>query len=247
MNATSPASLDSATLALRLAELAGDEREVQVEFLRHLAEYAERRAYLDAGFGSLWDYVTEGLHYAEGAAFRRIRAMRVLRRFPSLAAPLRDGRLGLTTVGMLEPIITDDNVEELVAQAAFKSKSEVEQLVVSRQQRPAPKDGIRKLPARAEELVPARSVLTQPEPDAEVPASAPPAPQPVREARRSTIEPVAEDTFSARITFTKEMKADLETLRSLLSHKIPNGELAAVVHEALRCAIEKHGKRKGAI
>ncbi|HEX7623228.1 MAG TPA: HNH endonuclease, partial [Anaeromyxobacteraceae bacterium] len=32
----------------------------------------------------------------------------------------------------------------------------------------------------------------------------------------------------------------------LLSHKIPNGDLTAVVREAVQCALEKHRKRKGA-
>ena len=38
-----------------------------------------------------------------------------------------------------------------------------------------------------------------------------------------------------------------ETLAALLSHKIRKGDLAAVLHEAIRCGIEKHGKRKGAV
>jgi hypothetical protein len=33
----------------------------------------------------------------------------------------------------------------------------------------------------------------------------------------------------------------------LLSHKVPRGDLASVLHEAIRCGIEKHGKRKGAV
>jgi len=40
---------------------------------------------------------------------------------------------------------------------------------------------------------------------------------------------------------------DLETLSTLLSHKVRRGDLAAVLHEAIRCGIEKHGKRKGAV
>jgi hypothetical protein len=51
-----PSSLDSTALARRLAELVGDERNLQVHFLLHLDEFDRRRAYLDAGFGSLWDY-----------------------------------------------------------------------------------------------------------------------------------------------------------------------------------------------
>ncbi len=131
MHATTPASLDSAALSRRLSELAGHEREVQVEFLLHLTEYDLRRAWLEAGFGSLWDFLTGALHYREGAAHRRIRAMRVLRRLPHLADAFRDGRLCLTTAALLEPVLTEENAADLVTRAAFKSKADVEQLVVS--------------------------------------------------------------------------------------------------------------------
>jgi len=97
--ATQPlSSLDARTLARRLGELAGDERRVQVEFLRHLDEFDRRRAWVDLGYGSLWTYCLEALHLREGSAGRRIGAMKVLRRFPGLAEPLRDGRLCLSTL-----------------------------------------------------------------------------------------------------------------------------------------------------
>ncbi len=35
-------------------------------------------------------------------------------------------------------------------------------------------------------------------------------------------------------------------MKALLSHKVPDGDLAAVLREAIRCGLEKHGKRKGA-
>jgi hypothetical protein len=58
---------------------------------------------------------------------------------------------------------------------------------------------------------------------------------------------VSETEWSLRVTIDGACKADLETLRSLLSHKIPDGDLAAVLHEAIRCAVEKHGKRRGTV
>jgi hypothetical protein len=61
------------------------------------------------------------------------------------------------------------------------------------------------------------------------------------------VQPVAEDRWSVRVTLDAEMKAELDTLKALLSHKIPSGELGAVLREAIRCGIEKHGKRKGAV
>jgi hypothetical protein len=71
MTSLAPSSLDSAALAGRLRDLAGDERNVQVDFLLHLDEFDRRSAFLDAGFGSLWDYCLRALHLREGASFRR--------------------------------------------------------------------------------------------------------------------------------------------------------------------------------
>ncbi len=50
-----------------------------------------------------------------------------------------------------------------------------------------------------------------------------------------------------RVTIDGAFKEELETLACLLSHKVPDGNLAAVLREAVRCAIEKHGKRRGAV
>ena len=275
MIASLPSSLDSADLARRLAdlarrlaELAGDERAVQVEFLLHLDEFDRRRAYLDAGYHSLWDYCLRALHLREGAAGRRIGAMRVLRRFPALAPALRDGRICLSTAPLLGQVLTEENVVELVARAAYRTKAEVEELVVSMKPRPTPAEGVRKLPA------PAASPSTRPEalgPEAcrdesgpmlalplaalasapATPTPAPPVASPVetRAARASASEvrPVAKERWSVRITLDAAAKADLDALRALLSHKIPDGDLGAVVRDAIRCALERYGKRRGAI
>jgi hypothetical protein len=208
--------------------------------------------------------------------------MKVLRRLPRLEAPLRDGRLCLSTVALLGPILTEDNLEQLVERAAFKTKAEVEHLVASVQPRSAPRDGIRKLAAGGEQaaaltqtaattadrqvLTPAPAPtpskppttgdpvdagraaweLSTPEPKlaSQLDSEAPPD---LRRERRPELRPVSEDHFSLRVTLDAAARADLEALRNLLSHKIPDGDLAAVVREAIRCALEKHGKRKGAV
>ncbi|WP_242341106.1 HNH endonuclease, partial [Anaeromyxobacter sp. SG66] len=82
------------------------------------------------------------------------------------------------------------------------------------------------------------------------PAAGPlPAPPPTvaQPKRRAETLAVSESHWSLRVTLDRACKEDLETLRSLLSHKVPDGDLAAVLHEAIRCAIQKHGKRKGAV
>ena len=249
MHASAPSSLDSAALSRRLGELAGHERAVQVEFLLHLAEFDTRRAWAEEGYGSLWDYLLRVLHLREGAAFRRIAAMRVLRRLPALAEALRDGRLCLSTVTVLGPLLTEENVGELVTRAAFLTKADVERLVVTLQPRTAPKDGLRLLPSKKAQPPETRMPVDDPATPAVSVATAPPAPAALKLAHppsRATLEPVTADTYSLRVTVDAALEKEIEELKALLSHKIPNGDLTAVVREAVQCALEKHRKRKGA-
>jgi 5-methylcytosine-specific restriction endonuclease McrA len=260
--------LDTAALASRLRDLAGNEREIQADFLLFLAEFDSRRAYLDLGYGSLWDYLLRALHLREGAAARRIAAMKVLRRFPRLEPAMRDGRLCMSTVAALGPVLTEENVGELAARAAWKTKADVDHLIASVQPRAAPREGLRKLPdpGRYTDEPTLRPAIAPTDPDMTPPAPAPaepanaeatqtdeisspraePAPARPRTAR-AEISPVSKREWSLRVTLDHETKEELERLRVLLGHKIPNGDLAAVLREAIRCATEKHGKRKGAV
>ncbi|HUL58964.1 MAG TPA: HNH endonuclease [Anaeromyxobacteraceae bacterium] len=209
MHGIAPCSLDAASLARRLRDLAGDERQVQVDFLLHMDEFDRRQAYLPLGFGSLWDYLLRELHLREGAAGRRIAAMRALRRFPRLELPLRDRRLCLSTAPLLAQVLTEENLDDLVARAAFKTKAEVEHLVASIQPRTAPRDGLRRLPEpRAASVAqPLAGFLEPPF------LSAPETGAPGAEDCQATAAPTP----------------------------------AAGVTASVRCGIERHGKRRGAV
>jgi hypothetical protein len=195
--------------------------------------------------------------------------MHLLRRFPQVGAPLGDGRLCLSTLGLLGPLLTEKNVDEVIARAAWLTKRQTEELVVSIQPRTAPRDGIRKLPVSVARATPG----PDPEQESGIQSSPLPAPRglgvrggtgsdpadPVppplaltlepapRPQSRPTLEPISAGQWSLRVTLDGPLKADMQTLQNLLSHKIPTGSLTEVVREAVRCAIEKHGKRRGAV
>jgi len=155
-----PSSLDTRTLAACLRASAGEERDRQVDFLLYLVPFDSREAWREAGYGSLWAFCLGELHLREGAAGRRIGAMRVLRDFPGLEAPLRDGRLSLTTAVTLRPLLTRENLEEMVTRAANKTDEETRELVASLMPRPVPRGGIRRLPEPAPRLTdPAKEPL----------------------------------------------------------------------------------------
>ena len=182
--------------------------------------------------------------------------MKVLRRFPRLAGPLGDGRLCLTTLALLGQVLTEENAEELVARAAFKTAAEVDHLVASLRPRPVPREGLRQLPsAEPAETAGEASSADAPSLEAPRPTVSSPVPEPVAPAlalaasrpRTAEMRAVSEGQWSLRVTVDRSLKDDLETLAALLSHKVRKGDLAAVLHEAIRCGIEKHGKRKGAV
>ena len=272
---TAPSSLAPDVLRRRLRDLAGDERNAQVEFLLHLSEFDSRKGFLDAGYDSLWRYCLQELHLREGPAARRIAAMRVLRQHSGLEAPLRDGRLCLSTVTLISPLLGDMSLAEVIARAAYRTKDEVEHLVASLRPRVAPRVGVRQLapmrrlggqPVAQPEPHPHPNPQEQPhtpvlapvamsafvpsasstEPPAAVSngssSQAPSAAAPTR----PQLSPVSAEQWSLRVTMDASMKADLETLKSLLSHT-SGGDLTEVLREALRCAVEKHGKRRGAV
>jgi 5-methylcytosine-specific restriction endonuclease McrA len=65
--------------------------------------------------------------------------------------------------------------------------------------------------------------------------------------RPSSLEPLSADRWSLRVTIDGALKEDLDTFRALASHKLPGTDLPSLLREAVRCGIEKHGKRKGAV
>jgi len=79
-----------------------DERKLLTEVLWHLREVEQRRLYSARGFSSLFEYAVKDLAYSEGAAFRRINAMRLLKDLPEVEQSLKEGRVTLTTLSSVQ-------------------------------------------------------------------------------------------------------------------------------------------------
>jgi hypothetical protein len=137
---------DSALLA-QVKTLAGHERQATGQFITSLAELDARRLYLGEGCSSLFTYCSQVLRLSEHAAYGRIEAARIARRFPIVLELLTDGSLNLTTVGLLAPHLTPKNHASLFERARHKSKREVEIIVASLRPRPDVPSSVRKLPA----------------------------------------------------------------------------------------------------
>jgi len=123
------AALSDQDLLGRTEQLARGHARLTAVLVAHLAELDARRLYLAEGFPSLYAYCIHALRLSEYAAYNRIEAARVARRFPVVLRLLASGDLLLSAVGVLARHLTSENCESLIETAAGKSKREVERLV----------------------------------------------------------------------------------------------------------------------
>jgi hypothetical protein len=128
-------TLSNQDLLLHTDRLAARERELTLEVIDHLREVLRRRAFVEAGYSSLWDYVTQGLKYSDGAAKRRIDALHALREHPELASAVSAGALNLSTVSRVQSFVRHRKLAkperlELFQTMCGKSAREVERELV---------------------------------------------------------------------------------------------------------------------
>ena len=97
------------------------ERDLHVRVLHHLEEIDSRKLYLEQGFSSLFDYAVKELGYSEGAAYRRIKAMRLCREVPETEGRLKSGRLSLSSACQLQAFFEKQN-KKAKAEKALEQK-----------------------------------------------------------------------------------------------------------------------------
>ncbi len=94
-------SLTNLELLSKTRILAAYERRLGVELLHHIREIDARKLYAD-GHASLHEFLVQELKYSDGAAHRRIQAMRLVRDLPEAEDKLRSGAITLTTASQLQ-------------------------------------------------------------------------------------------------------------------------------------------------
>ena len=87
---------------LKQKTLVQKERKLNVEILQHLQEIESRKLYLERGFSSLFDYTVKELGYGEGAAYRRIKTMKLCQDIPETKTQIESGQLTLSTASQLQ-------------------------------------------------------------------------------------------------------------------------------------------------
>src|SRR5512134_959451 len=137
MSLVSASTLSDEHLLEQLRASVSDERRAIVSLLLLLGELDRRQGFHAHGCDSLFTFCRRVLGLCEGASVRRIEGARLLARYPQVEAMLLDGRLCLSTLCALKPVLTDDNSENVFARAAGRSKTGVLELVAELSPRPA--------------------------------------------------------------------------------------------------------------
>ena len=96
------AALPDRVLLAQTLTLARHEQALQILVLDHMREIASRRLYLGRGFSSLFHYAVRELGYSDGAAWRRIKAMRLCSDTLIARERLEDGSLSLSAAAQLQ-------------------------------------------------------------------------------------------------------------------------------------------------
>jgi hypothetical protein len=227
-----------------LERVLGQLRRVESSLIAHLAEVDARHLYARYAASSMFVYRRDILHLSEGEAQLRILVARAVREHPVLLTMLADGRLHLSGIAKLAPILTAENRDALLLRAVHKSKREIEELVAERAPRPDAPSVIRKLPDRPSVLAEAHAELCRDE----VPPSAPllplpPVPRPAS-SPRPVFQPLAPARYKVEFTAGAELRNKLERLRALMRKDVPDGDLAAIIEKVVTGELERREARR---
>jgi hypothetical protein len=122
-------ALSDAELLAGTRRLVCQSNRVLAALLAHLAEVEARGLHRTRACASLFTYCIYELRMSEDAAFRRVGAARLVKRFPLLFGAVERGELHLTALLLLGPHLTEANVVEVLARAKFRTKKEIVKLV----------------------------------------------------------------------------------------------------------------------
>ena len=230
--------------------------------LVYLAEVERRDLHLKEGCSSLFAYCVERLGMAEGAAYKRVWAARVGRRFPLVLEMIPAGDIHLTGVHLLARHLTEENHAALLARAAGETKRDIEKLVAEIAPRADVPSRVAALPLRS-----VRSTSTPQPPvagDCSIPPPPPaagpdggsleedqlagrvPGPGPGIE-RPALVKPLAPRRYQVRVTVGEEAHGALRQLQDLLGNDLPDGDLAVIIERALAALLEQTLAKKAAL
>jgi hypothetical protein len=221
--------LSDEELVSQLASLCLEGRRLIARLIVHLVEVEDRGIDKKAACSSMWDFCIRRLGMSAGETSRRLHAVKLVRRFPSLLGRIERGEIHLSTLKIVGRHLDEANLDELLDAARGKTKMQVKELVASRHPRPDVPTSVIAMPA-ASARVSGISPLTA------APAEPP--------ARPSRIEPLSASRYLVQTTLSKAAYDDLQRAKELMRHRLPSGDTAEILERALSLLVAKLEKER---
>ncbi len=234
MSIRSLALVPDHVLLQELSALVSKHRALTAALLAHLGECDARKLYRPQGYPSMHAYGVGALRFSDDTAFKRIRVARAARRFPMIHPMIADGRLNVSGVVLIAPLLTELSAPALIAAAENKTKAQIEMLVAAYAPKPDVPTVLRPMPPQAIELAPGPVVLSE-SAERAVPAGplmmAPPDEAP------ATLRPLAPERFAFQVTLSQETRDLMKEAQDLVGSAIAFQDYDALLNAAFKALI----------
>ena len=229
--------------------------------LAHLGEFDRRQLSVKESGISLFTHCVRVLGYDEFDAYRRIRAARAAAKHPLILDLVDQGKLTLTAVVLLSPVLDDGNHRAWLQSACGKSRRQLEALIAARHPQQARPDLLRRFPPspvrfaeaappQAVDVLPAGtdspSIPAYPAVESEIgpreavfAPAAPPAAGQSRPHEWQAIVAVSIDRVRIGFDAGIDVMRLIDRARIVLGHKYPAGRLEDVVRDALEVFLDR--------
>ncbi|MBK9293147.1 MAG: HNH endonuclease [Oligoflexia bacterium] len=210
------AKLSNIELLNKTKLLVKEETHKTLEVLHHLREVDRRRLYLKISYPSLFEYCVHELKYSHSAAFRRVEAMRLLRDLPEVEAKILKGSINLTTASQVQGFFKKQISPSPNAQTKSitnkADKLDLIQKLENKSTREVQKELINLNP----DLLPKEKL------------------RPIGQ-----LNSFDEQKYELKVVIDESLKAKLDKLKSLMSHKNPNFNYQELITKLADQALKK--------
>jgi 5-methylcytosine-specific restriction endonuclease McrA len=257
---------------LRLQDLLRREHDAMADFLVALADFDERRLWMELGYASLFDFLHRELGLSKASASFRKKAAELVQRFPEIVEPLRDGRLCLSSLFEVAKVLTPENRHEILPRFFQLGKREAKAVAAALRPDDTPPlrelvTAVRHPTAAPAAIVKAAAPLTDAATRAETPAPSLAVVCPAKlvhaksqatphlnlarastpEPPASTAEPLTADLNRLHVTVSRRFLEKLGRARAALSHSHPGGSMEEILEAGLDLLLDRHAKRNGRV
>jgi hypothetical protein len=111
--------------------------ENNADFIYWLAQYDDRKLFLEDGYSSTYDFLVRGHNISEGSAWRRIRVARLSKRHPPILEAIAKGQISFSVLSLIaEADLVDEMAPSVIDQCRNKTKKEAEKILALLQSKP---------------------------------------------------------------------------------------------------------------